>query len=378
MTLGADERVERLDLTFPEQTTFASSTVDSVTLEGLQRSDVTATLQVSGTTASITFEPPVAPSSNLVVRMFFVVTPPVGGTYPVTGSYLTTSGPRPLPALDFKTKTPTVWERVVRWMDTQAWVASLNNIQIVNLFFKPQLLVGAIPVLFKGWLLSIALVAVAFPMAIPGGLLFAFMKMAKVPPLRWISAAYINVIRGTPLFLQIYVAYLGLPLMGIRSIGFVTGTVVLALNSSAYLAEIFRAGIQSIHKGQFEAASSLGMTYRQAMQYVIIPQTVLRVLPTMTSEFILLFKDTALLAAMGVFELMKFSTNQAANAGNLTPYVVAAAYYLIITIPLIRWVGHLEARLAVAEGGQATVENPRKRAWWRLGLKPPASENASE
>jgi len=102
---------------------------------------------------------------------------------------------------------------------------------------------------------------------------------------------YVNVIRGTPLFLQIYIAFFGLPLLGINPNKYLLGILVLALNSSAYLAEIFRAGIQSISKGQFEAASSLGMNYWQSMQYVIIPQTVKRVLPTMTSEFILLYKD---------------------------------------------------------------------------------------
>ena len=143
--------------------------------------------------------------------------------------------------------------------------------------------------------------------------------------------------------------------------------IVLALNSSAYLAEIFRAGIQSINKGQFEAASSLGMTYAQAMGYVVVPQTVKRVLPTMTSEFILLFKDTALLSAVGVFELLLYSNNLVARSGNITPFMVAACYYLIVTIPLINVVARLEAKLAISEGGQAASLNESKkgRGWWR-------------
>ena len=168
--------------------------------------------------------------------------------------------------------------------------------------------------------------------------------MSKLAPVRWFATAYINVIRGTPLFLQIFIAFIGLRIAGIRASDFITAVIVLALNSSAYLAEIFRAGIQSIHKGQFEAAQSLGMTYAQSMQYVIIPQTVKRVLPTMTSEFILLFKDTALLSAVGIFELMLRANNIVARTGNLTPYVVAAGYYLIVTIPLINYVGRLESQ----------------------------------
>jgi polar amino acid transport system substrate-binding protein len=147
--------------------------------------------------------------------------------------------------------------------------------------------------------------------------------------------------------------------------------VVLALNSSAYMAEIFRAGIQSINKGQFEAASSLGMTYPQAMAFVIIPQTVRRVLPTMTSEFILLFKDTALLSAVGVFELMKFAQGIAANTANVTPYLEAAAFYLILTIPLINWVGKLEARLALSEGGGGSTEPKKKRG---VVIMPPVED----
>jgi polar amino acid transport system substrate-binding protein len=103
------------------------------------------------------------------------------------------------------------------------------------------------------------------------------------------------------------------------------------------------------------------MSYWQAMQHVIIPQTVRRVLPTMTSEFILLFKDTALLSAVGIFELMMNAKNSAANAGNVTAYTVAAVYYLIITIPLINWVQRLEAKLALSETGQGGPTNKQKR-----------------
>jgi polar amino acid transport system substrate-binding protein len=108
------------------------------------------------------------------------------------------------------------------------------------------------------------------------------------------------------------------------------------------------------------------MTYWQAMQYVIIPQTVRRVLPTMTSEFILLFKDTALFAAMGIFELMLRSQNFVARSGNLTAYVVAATYYLVITIPLINLVGRLETKLAQSEYGVQAAE-PKRRARQKPG-----------
>jgi len=204
----------------------------------------------------------------------------------------------------------------------------------------------------------------------------AFMKMSKVWVVRIVSAAFVNVIRGTPLFLQIFIAFIGLRIAGLRASDFITAVIVLALNSSAYLAEIFRAGIQSINKGQFEAAASLGMTYPQSMINVIIPQTVKRVLPTMTSEFILLFKDTALLMAVGVFELMMYSNTIVARTGNLTPFVVAGAYYLIVTIPLINIVGRLEVRLAISEGAQGVVvDKPKKGAALAEGLTRTADPN---
>ena len=117
------------------------------------------------------------------------------------------------------------------------------------------------------------------------------------------------------------------------------------MNSGAYLCEIFRGGIQSISKGQFEAARSLGMNGAQTMVFVIIPQTLRRVLPTMTSEFILLYKDTSLLAAVGVMEVVMYAKTIVAATGSITPYIVAACFYLVITLPLAKLVGLLERAL---------------------------------
>jgi len=138
---------------------------------------------------------------------------------------------------------------------------------------------------------------------------------------------------------------------GISRTLYFRGFLVLSLNSAAYLCEIFRAGIQSIPKGQMEAARSLGMTTPQAMTYVIIPQTIRRILPTMMSEFILLFKDTALLAAVGIGEIVLRSREVAAAKFNPSPYVLASVFYLMLTIPLGRFVARLEDKLAESEGG---------------------------
>jgi polar amino acid transport system substrate-binding protein len=366
-TTDKGESVASVELEFPKGTTLEQSTVDAVILEGLKRVLVESSVSSADSRLTVTFDPSVPPESLLRLQVQDVVFPKDGGVYRITGSYTTSEGPQPLPpSVTFPVKPPSFVERMVRVVAVQGWVASWNNLSAPSMFLKPQWVVAGVPLLFIGWLLSLALVGVAFPLAIFGGLMLAFMRMAKkLPPIRWISGAYVSVIRGTPLFLQIYIAFIGLPLLGIKPPPFATGVIVLALNSSAYLAEIFRAGIQSISRGQFEAASSLGMSYAQSMQFVIIPQTVKRVLPTMTSEFILLFKDTSLLSAVGVFELMMFAKNMAANTGNMTPYVVAAAYYLVITIPLINWVGSLERKLAVSEGGQPASSPRKRRYWWK-------------
>ena len=120
----------------------------------------------------------------------------------------------------------------------------------------------------------------------------------------------------------------------------------MAMNSAAYLCEIFRAGIQSIPPGQNEAARSLGMNRVQTMLYIIIPQTFRNVLPTLTSEFILLYKDTSLLAAVGVMEIVMYAKTIVATTGSITPYVVAALFYLLVTLPLTRLVSSLENKLA--------------------------------
>ena len=189
------------------------------------------------------------------------------------------------------------------------------------------------------------------PLAIPFGLVLSLMRMARFRILRGIASLYVNVVRGTPLFLQIYIAFFGLPLAGVQIPPFPLGVIVLAMNSSAYLCEIFRAGIQSIPKGQFEASRSLGMNGAQTMLFVIIPQTVRRVIPTMTSEFILLYKDTSLLAAVGVMEVVMYAKTIVASTGSITPYIVAACFYLVITLPLAKLVGMLEAKLAGSDSG---------------------------
>ena len=169
----------------------------------------------------------------------------------------------------------------------EAFVEWLESIPVVHLFFSPTIIWRSIPILFKGFQVSVILVVVSYSLAIPLGLLLAFMKMSRSRLFRWPATVYIDVIRGTPLLVQILVIFFGLPLLpgwrefwdamgaagdaellGVGVSQWVRGIMALSLNSAAYMAEIFRAGIQSIHKGQLEAARSLGMTTPKAMTMI--------------------------------------------------------------------------------------------------------------
>ena len=358
-TVEEGEEVTSVTLVLPDDASFDDSTTRVTVLEGLNRVNVNSTTTPDGASITIDFDEPITEGSLLRLEISNMSFPTAGGAISVAGTYESGAGTQALvdsPAITVITETPL--QRIVSWLDAQPWVAAWNSNQFLGMFFKPQLLVTSMVSLFRGWLLCLLIVIVAYPFAILIGLMFAFMKMSKNPILRAIAAVYINLLRGTPFFLQIYIMFFGLPMMGINIDNTILGMVVVAINSSAYLAEIFRAGIESIPKGQYEAAASIGMNGFQTMFWVILPQTIRRVLPTVTSDFITNYKDTSLLSSVGVMELMMFAKNAVTVAGNITPYMSAAIFYLIVTLPLIRVVSVIEKRLAASESGGS----PRPRA----------------
>ena len=345
-----DESLAEVVIDLPAGSTVTADNVKVTVMDGLDRIDYESTVEVeNGSKVTVAFPEPTPAGMLVMVECNRTLLPGEGGSFGLTGSYTTADGQvHDMPAtdqtIDVISSTPA--EQLSSWLAQQDWVKAWNSNKFLGLFFDPTIVVTSAPTIFAGFLIAIGLVIVSFPLAIPIGLLWSFLRMAKHRVPRAIGATYINVVRGTPLFLQIYIAFFGLPLMGIKMDLFVLGIIVLVLNSSAYLAEIFRAGIQSINTGQFEAARSLGMNGAQTMFFVIIPQTVRRVIPTMTSEFILMYKDTSLLAAVGVMEIMMYAKTITAATGNVTPYIVAAAFYLIVTIPMTKLINMMEARMA--------------------------------
>ena len=204
---------------------------------------------------------------------------------------------------------------------------------------------GALPLLVKGAGLTLLLTACTLLLGVPAGLLIALARLAPVPPLRAAATVYVEIVRGTPLLMQIYVIYFVLPALGVSLPPFAAGLAALSLNAAAYVSEIFRAGIESIEAGQKEAGQALGMSDAQTLRYIVLPQTVRRVLPPLTNEAVALLKDSSLVSVVALSELMRVGKEVATTAGAPTTiYLAVALLYLAMTLPLTTLVRHLETR----------------------------------
>lgn len=356
-----DEELTGFSLTFPDGATYTTDDLRVTMLSGddlMEREFVEPKVEEDGQTLRLTL-PDAAPAGRYFrLEVYGVVFPSEGGEESFAGAYTLADGSEhDIENIPSVTVTGVgVLDQIKGFLEAQPWVEAWNSNTFLRLFFNPVLIVSSIPVVFSGFLTALAIVLVAFPVAIPFGFLLALMRIAKSRILRVLASIYVNIVRGTPAFLQIYIAFFGLPLAGVNIGNYQLGVIVMAMNSAAYLCEIFRAGIQSVPKGQNEAARSLGMSAFQTMVWIIVPQTFRNVIPTLTSEFILLYKDTSLLAAVGVMEIVMYAKTIVATTGSITPYVVAALFYLAVTLPLARVVGVLERRLTGGNPGAARVK----------------------
>ena len=209
-----------------------------------------------------------------------------------------------------------------------------------------------IPSLLRGAWMTVRLFGLTIIFALPLGLPFALGSNCRIPPLRWLSRTYIWVFRGTPLMLQLFFFYFFLPIF-FRSLGsglmmdaFPTAVLTFVLNYAAYFAEIYRGGIESIDRGQYEAAKALGISRTRTMYGIILPQTVKRVLPPIFNEAITLVKDTALVNVIGVSELLKVAKGAVNRDQDATAYLLAALIYLIMTFLLTMLARLLEKRFS--------------------------------
>ena len=213
-----------------------------------------------------------------------------------------------------------------------------------------SVLVEALPrILTAGLTMTIPLTLVSFFFAMIIAVVVALVQYANVPVLRQIARFYIWVIRGTPLMLQILFIYYGLPFIidGLKLPAFPAAIIAFVLNYAAYFAEIFRGGIQSIDRGQYEGAKVLGMTYVQTMRRIILPQVIKRVLPPVSNETINLLKDTSLVYILAMNDILRITRSIVQRDFDTTAFLVAAVFYLFFTFILTKVFGYLEKRYAV-------------------------------
>lgn len=217
-------------------------------------------------------------------------------------------------------------------------------------------LIKNLPTFGNALLMTLELAAVAIVLALVFGIIFGLFTVSGFKILEFLSAIYIDIIRGTPLLVQTFIIYYGLA-QSLKPLGFswsniggpfTAGVVALSLNAGAYMAEIIRGGIQSVDKGQMEAARSLGLPYFKAMRRVILPQAFLTMLPSIINQFIITLKDTSLISIIGIRELTQNGKIIAANAASMvmSVWLVVALFYLVVCTILAKFAKIVERKIA--------------------------------
>jgi arginine/lysine/histidine/glutamine transport system substrate-binding and permease protein len=230
----------------------------------------------------------------------------------------------------FGVKPPTLPERLPFQTESATGSGFLATVTMIA---------TAMPLLLQGAVVTLELTAISVVLGLIGGSLLGIVRLSKILPIRWAARAYIDFFRGTPLLVQIFMIYFGLPAifqeigLGFNLNRWTAAIIALSLNSTAYIAEIVRAGIQSIETGQSEAAESLGMSSNQTMRYIVFPQALRRMLPPLGNEFISMLKDTSLVSVIGFEELVRNGQLIiATNYRSFQIYFAVAIVYLVLTI----------------------------------------------
>ncbi|MCI6923971.1 MAG: amino acid ABC transporter permease [Megasphaera elsdenii] len=214
--------------------------------------------------------------------------------------------------------------------------------------FDFSLIWNSLPLLLAGAGVTIEITAIAVGLGFIFGLITSVCRLSGVKVLQAIAVCYVNIIRGTPMLVQIFLIYFALPMViGERINPFVAAVAACSINSGAYVSEIFRAGIQSVDKGQMEAGRSLGLSWMQTMRYVILPQAFKHVIPPLGNEFISMTKETSLVSVIGFEELTRRGQLIIAKTyGSFEIWLTVAAIYLVMTLTIARLVSYLERRFA--------------------------------
>ncbi|CAN5192838.1 amino acid ABC transporter permease [soil metagenome] len=217
-------------------------------------------------------------------------------------------------------------------------------------FFNPEYAKDSFPQIRDGFWLNIKLFLLAEPLILVIALGLALARQARaawLTPIRGLAVAYIDFFRGVPTILLVLLLAFGMPALGLQGVPnglFFWALVSLVVSYSAYVAEVFRAGIESIHPSQLASADALGLSRPQAMRHVIVPQAVRRVVPPLLNDFISLTKDTALVSSVALFDGVYSARDYTAYTFNFTPYVVVSLFFVVLTVPMARTTDYLQRR----------------------------------
>lgn len=217
---------------------------------------------------------------------------------------------------------------------------------IFDTFLNAEVMRRTFPMLLQGLWITLQLGAASIVAGLVLGLGLAMARLYGPGPVRFVTRLYIDIFRSIPLLVLLIIVYYALPFVGLRLSPFASAMSALTLVSGAYTAEIFRAGIEAIPKGQFEASAALGLNGRQTMADVILPQAVRIVIPPLTNNSINVVKDTALASVVAMPDLLKQATQAQALAANPTPLIVAAVIYIAFLWPMVALVSRMERRFA--------------------------------
>ena len=212
--------------------------------------------------------------------------------------------------------------------------------------FNWSLIVVNLPLLLQGALVTVKITAFSVAAGFIIGMLASIANLSSFKPLRWLVRIYVDVVRGTPMLVQIFLIYFALPqIIGQRIDPFIAAVTACSLNSGAYMSEIFRAGIQSINKGQMEAGLSLGLSWAQTMRYIVMPQALKAIIPPLGNEFIAMLKDSSLVSVIGFEELMRRGQLIIAKTyASAEIWTAVAIIYLVMTQVISYFIAYLERK----------------------------------
>lgn len=212
--------------------------------------------------------------------------------------------------------------------------------------FNLSIFLETLPLLLGGAWVTLYISLISSSIGVALGLFIGMARVSRFRAVRTIATVYTEMIRGTPLLMQLIILYYGLPSVGINLEAIVAGIIGLSANSAAYVGEIFRAGIQSVGRGQMEAARAAGLTHLQAMRYVVLPQAFRMVLPPLTNEFVTMLKDSSLVSTLAIAELLRTGREVVAWKVNVfSPFAGVTLLYLAMTLPLTHVARYLERRI---------------------------------